>query len=106
MMKSTRVLLDNLLNALLEHLKGKFFKLALKKLLGTTVASGFKGWLVTFIIENLWEELAAPLIKAGLVEIKYIRDKIDGDLTAKNIEKARRSDSNEDYDNAVDAAFD
>lgn len=92
--------------AVAEHFKGKLLKLALKKFLGSTYAVGFKGWLVKFIITNLWEELAAPIIKAGLVEISYIEDKIDGKVTAKKIEKARRSGSNEDYNNAVDAAFD
>lgn len=96
----------NISKVLIEHLKGRAFKLALKKILGSSAAGGFKAWLVKFILENLWEELAEPLIKAGLIEIRYIADKIDGNITAKKIEKARRSGDVEDYNRAVDSAFD
>lgn len=95
-----------LFDALVEHLKGRVFKLALKKILGSASAGGFKAWLVKFVLENLWEELAEPLIKAGLVEIKYIKDNFDGNITAKRIEKARRSENVQDYNDAADSAFD
>lgn len=96
----------NLKNSILEFLKGQVVKLALKKILGSAVMGGFKTWLITFVVENLWDEIAEPLIKAGLVEIKYIKDNIDGKITAKKIDEARRSGDQDSYDDAVDELYD
>ncbi len=96
--------LDNLLDVIVEHLKGRVFKLALKKLVGTS--TGVQAWLIKFATENLWDELVSPLISAALVEIKYTKHKIEGNITAEKIKKARESGNEDDYDRAVDAAFD
>ena len=93
-------------NSILEFLKGRVVKLALKKILGSSLMGGFKAWLITFVVENLWDEIAEPLINAGLVEIKYIKDNIDGKITAKKIDKARRSGDQDSYDAAVDELYD
>lgn len=95
---------ETVLTVIVDQLKGRLFKAALKKLLGTSV--GLKAWLVQFAITNLWEEFVEPLIKAGLVEIKYIGHKIEGRLTVEKIEKARKSGNAEEYNTAVDSAFD
>lgn len=96
---------NDIWNVILEHLKGRVFKLALKKILGSAYAGGFKAWLVQFLIENLWDEIVNPLLNAGLVEIKYIKDKVEGRITADKIDKARKSGDQTNYDIAVDDVY-
>ena len=91
--------------ALKKYLKGQVFKLALKKILGSAAMGGFKAWIIRFILENLWDEIVEPLMNAALVEIKYIKDKVDGKITAKKIEQARLSGDQDSYDSAVDELY-
>ena len=90
---------------ILDFLKGRAVKLALKKLLGSPYAVGFQAWLITFLIEELFEEVVEPLAKAALVEVGYLKDKVDGKLTADKIKKARKDGELEDYNSAVDSVF-
>lgn len=104
--KTEKSILKSVWEFILEQLKGQAVKLALKKILGSAAAGGFKAWLVKFVVENLWDEFVEPLMNAALVEVKYIKDKIDGKITADKIEKARRSGDASSYNDAVDSAFD
>tara|TARA_R110002012_G_scaffold191476_1_gene359234 strand:+ start:323 stop:643 length:321 start_codon:yes stop_codon:yes gene_type:complete len=102
--KSSNIL-KSLWETLLEQLKGQAVKLALKKILGSAAAGGFKAWLVAFVVKNFWDELVEPLMNAALIEVKYIKNKIEGKITAKKISEARESGSDQDYDDAVDASL-
>jgi hypothetical protein len=89
----------------IEQLKGAGVKLALKKLLGTAAVGGFKVWLITFIVENLYEEFAEPLVKAVFVKLGYYYDRINGEIIVKKIRQAREDGNAEDYDAATDDVF-
>ena len=104
--KNEKSILKSVWEFILEQLKGQAVKLALKKVLGSAYAVGFKAWLVKFVVENLWDEFVEPLMNAALIEVKYIKDKIDGKITAEKIEKARRSGDASAYNDAVDSAID
>jgi hypothetical protein len=80
--------LNNLKPYLIDFLKGQAVKLALKKLLGSAVAGGFKAWLIKYIVTELYEELGEPLLRFGLNKLGYYIDKQDG---RKNNKKNRTS---------------
>ena len=48
-------------NLIIEQLKGAAVKAVLKKFL---VSGGIKGWLISFIVEEAFEEFAEHLLKA------------------------------------------
>ena len=68
----------------------------LKTLLKVT---GFKAWLVGVLAEEFFDEVAVPLIKAGMVEVGYQYDRIDGKGMLKKLKDA---DNDQEYDDAVD----
>lgn len=86
-------------NQLIEHLKGKAVKLALKKILGSAVAGGFKAWIIKFIVTELFEEVAEPIIKLGFRKTGYLVDKAGGHYTLRRIENAQ---NNDDWYDAAD----
>lgn len=104
--KNEKSILNTVWDFILEQLKGRAVKLALKKILESAAAGGFKAWLISFVVKNLWNEFVEPLMNAALIEVKYIKGKIDGKITADKIEKARRSGDANAYNDAVDSAFD
>lgn len=101
--KSKKSILNTVWESVLEQLRGRAVKLALIKLIGTTV--GFKAWLIKFVLENLIDEVGIPVVNAGVVEVKYYFDKKDGTKVAIKIEKARSGDDQGDYDDAVDDLY-
>ena len=82
-----------------EQLKGAFLKAALKAILGSAAAGGFKGWLVKFIATELFEEVGEPVARAVLIEAGYRLDRYDGKLAVKKLKEADDADS---YDDAAD----
>lgn len=84
---------------IMAFLKGEFVKFALKKILGSAAAGGFKAWLVKFIITELYEEIGEPIIRAGLNLEGYTYDKVEGKVL---IKKLREADNEADYDSTID----
>lgn len=111
MMLSKAILMKLKLNweaiklAVIEQLKGAAVKAALKKLLGSAALGGFKTWIIKYIITELFEELAEPLMKAAFVKMGYFYDRVEGKIIVKRIEQAREAGNGEDYDNATDDVF-
>lgn len=104
MLKKSKSILDDVWKVILEQLKGQAIELVLVKLIGTTV--GFKAWLIKFVLENFIDEIGEPVVKAGIVEVKYYFDKKDGTKVSIKIEKARNSGDQDSYDSAVDDLYD
>lgn len=86
---------------LVEHFKDKAVKFALKKLLGSAMAGGFKGWLVKFIAEYLFEEIAEPVIKLAIRKGFLVVDKISGHITVKKINKAKENNDEDSYVDSI-----
>ena len=76
-------------DTIVAHLKGKAVKAALKKVLGSTAAGGFKAWLVKYIATELFEELAEPLIKLAVRKGFVVYDKIEGKINVKRTIEAK-----------------
>ena len=97
--------LDKYKGPLMELLKKKFFKLALAKiarLLGRATLGGFYGWVASFVLEYLWDEVGIKILQAGMREIGYGLDKIQGKYQVKKLREARREGDHEEYDDIVD----
>jgi hypothetical protein len=90
---------------LIAELRGQFVKLMLKKLLGSSMAGGFRAWLVKFIAKNLYDEIAEPLVKAVLRKAHYKYRVREGRVIIKKLEEAEQRGDNEDYDRIVNDLF-
>lgn len=86
---------------LIKFLRGEAVKLALKKLLGSAAAGGFKAWLVTFVVKELYDEVAEPIIKLAFRKSGYVYNKIDGKIKIKKLREARNENDEDAYDNIV-----
>jgi hypothetical protein len=87
-------------SSFLKYLEETATKMAIKAVLGTAAATGFKAWLVKFVVkEIIIDEVSQPLVKAAFVEIGYKFDKINGSIYAKRLANA---DTLQEYNDAVD----
>ena len=89
----------NLKDQFIKFLRGEAVKLALKKILGSAAAGGFKAWLVSFVVKELYDEIGEPLVRAALNRVGYTYDKIEGKVL---IKKLREADNEADYDSTID----
>ena len=90
---------------LIEFLKGKFVTMALAKLLSTAAMGGFRAWLIKFLVENLFEQVVEPIMKAGFIKLGYIYNRIEGNVLVSKIEKAKEENNETDYNAGVDDIF-
>jgi len=89
----------------IQYLKSAAVKAALLQFLGSTIAGGWKAWIIKFIVTELFEELAEPLVKYFFRKIGYVYDRIEGEIKFKRIEKAREDNDKNAYNIAVDDVF-
>ena len=95
-------ILKRLFETLIGKLKGAFVKKALKKIFGSVIKGGFKVWLVTFILEELYENVAEPLIRLAARKGLLIYDKIDGKIKIKKMNKALKEGDEDTYNDILD----
>lgn len=98
-MQEDKSFFTNLKEILIKQLRGEAVKLALKKILGSSYAGGFKAWLVTLIVKELYDELGEPILRAGLNYVGYTYDKIHGEVL---IKKLREAKDETEYDRRLD----
>lgn len=84
---------------LVKFLRGEAVKLALKKILGSVAAGGFKAWLVKYIITELYDEIGEPLVRAAVNRVGYTYHKIEGKVLIKKLGEAQNE---ADYDSTID----
>ncbi len=82
---------------LTEYLKSAVVKAALLKFLGKAIATGWQGWLITFVAENLFEEIAEPIIRESFRKAGWLYDRIEGEVTLKRIKDAKKENSKHKY---------
>tara|TARA_R110000868_G_scaffold87034_5_gene243676 strand:+ start:12997 stop:13329 length:333 start_codon:yes stop_codon:yes gene_type:complete len=85
---------------IIKFLKEKTITYALKTLLKSS--TGFTGWLVAYVAENLFEEFAEPLIKKAVRGVGYIYLKVEGKVIIKKLEQAQGNNDEDAYDSAMD----
>lgn len=89
-------------DAIIKQLKGAAVKAVLKKFL---ISGGIKGFLISFIVEEAFEEIAEPILKAVGRKIGYLVDRVEGSIVISKIEDARDEHNPENYDSSVDAGY-
>lgn len=89
----------------IQQLQGAAVKAALKKLLGSAAAGGFKAWAIKFVVNELFEEIAEPLIKVAFVSMGYQFNRLQGEIIVKRIIKAQGENDQQAYDSAIDDIF-
>lgn len=105
MLKKTSQVLSRIKTELIKFLKGAAIKAALKQLLGSAAMGGIKGWLIKFVVTELFEEVAEPLIKMALNHVGYIYDKQRGRVVIKRLERAENEGDEDGYNSASDDVF-
>lgn len=88
--------------ALINFLKGAAVKAALKKILGSAAVGGFRAWLIRYIVIELFEEVAQPLIEFLLRKGALVYDKTEGKIRLKKLEMAKVENNETDYNTSVD----
>lgn len=87
---------------LINWLKGEAVKFALKKLLGSAMMGGFKAWLIKFIVETFFEEIAEPVTKAVLIKGEWAYHRVEGSVLVKKLETAIEDHNEDDYNSTID----
>lgn len=95
----------SLKEALLKLLKSNVIKFAVKKILRSGAAGGFKVWLVTYIVTELYEEIGEPIVKYILNRVGYLYHKQEGKVIIKRLNEAEENQDEAAYDNALDDLF-
>lgn len=78
--------------ALVKFLKDKAIKTALKKLLGNAMAGGIKGWIVKYVVTELYDEVAKPIIQGAFEYLGYKYEVRNGEHVLRKIEDAENRD--------------
>lgn len=87
--------------ALINFLRKEFVTLALKKILGSAMAGGFKGWLVKYVATNLYDEVAVPIVNfLGRKGLLFV-DKESGKIKVKKINEAKKDDDIDSYSSTI-----
>lgn len=89
-------------SALIKWLKGEAVKLAIKKILGSAMAGGFKVWVIKFVVEELFEEIAEPLIKYAFRRMGYLYNRERGKILVKRLNDAQDSNDQDEYNSTID----
>ncbi len=97
--------LSNLKTIVIKYLKSAAIKAALLQFLGSTIAGGWKAWLIKFIVTELFEEVAEPLVKYFFRKIGYVYDRVEGEIKFNRIKEAKENNDKISYNIAVDDVF-
>lgn len=63
-------------------------RFALKKILGSAIAGGIYGWVITFLVEEGFEHVVQPIMQLAFRKVGYAYSVIDGKHTLKEVENA------------------
>jgi len=85
-------LLKRLRPLLFSLLKERAIKFALKKIFGTVALGGPLGWLVTYILEEIWEEYPEQALKFIFRKLGYVSHVVEGKIIYEKIEDAENRD--------------
>lgn len=78
--------------------KTQLVRFTLRKILGSAVAGGFYGWIITFLVEEGFENIVQPIMQSAFRKIGYTYSVINGKHTLKEIENA---EDHEDWRDAI-----
>ena len=81
--------LGGLKRPLISFLKKKVVLAALKRILGSAVMGGPVAFVITYVLEHLFDEFAKPLIQASFRKVGYYYNVKDGEHKLERIENAK-----------------
>lgn len=87
-------------NKIVDFLKDKLVKLALKKILGSAVMGGFKAWLIKFVVTEVVEKSDEYIIEPLFQKLGFYLDRQEGKTIYRRLEDAQTDD--DWYDSAND----
>ena len=93
--------MDALKEILIKLMKDNFVKIALKKLLGSVAAGGFKAWIVKYIATELFEEVAEPVVRFLVRKGQLVYDKRSGNIMISKVRRAIDENNDDDYWDAI-----
>lgn len=94
-----------ILQVFIDLLKREAVKSALVKLLGSAALGGVRAWMIKFAVENLFEQVAEPIIRASFIKLGYLYNRVEGNILVKRINKAKEDNHEGNYDSAIDDIF-
>lgn len=88
---------------LLSYLQQNVAKIAIAKLIkaGLKITT-FKEWLISLIVDYLYDDIGEPILKLLLNRAEYAVEYIDGKLIVSRIKKAKNENDQTSYDHAMD----
>ncbi len=89
----------------IQYLKSAAVKAALLKFLGSAVSGGWRAWIIKFIVAELFEEIAEPIIKAVFRQMGYMYDRVEGEIKFKQVEKAEENNDEKAHTISVSNIF-
>jgi HKD family nuclease len=91
-----KLILEFLKKYTVNLLKRKAVKAVLKKVLGTAAGGGFLGFIITYVVEEFFEEVAEPIIKLAFRKMGYLYERKQGKILVKKLNEAiDQGDENE-----------
>jgi hypothetical protein len=92
-------------DAVIKFLKGESIKLAFKLLFKSAAFGSIRLWLIKLAVNEFYNEIGEPIIKAVFVEGGYIYHKAEGKIIVKRIKEAKDANDQTKYDAAMDDIF-
>lgn len=86
---------------LIEQLKGKLVQAVLVKILGSAALGGFRTWLIKFAVEKMYEQIAEPIIKAGLIKVGYVYHRVEGNILVEKLKTSIEEHNEDDYNSTI-----
>lgn len=86
---------------ILTHLKTNAVKQALIKILGSTALGGFRVYVITFIVNNLFDKLAEPIIELGLRKVGLLYNRTNGKIQITKLNNTDQMENENEYDDIV-----
>jgi len=96
---------SRILQFFIDMLKREAVKSALVKLLGSAALGGIRAWAIKFVVENMFEQIAEPIIRASFIKLGYMYNRVEGEILVKKLSRAKKENNEGDYDSAIDDIF-
>lgn len=88
---------------LFDYLKKNVAKIAISKLIKSGLKiTALKEWVISLIVDHLYDEIGEPVLKLILNRAEYMANKIDGKLIVTKIKEAQRENDQTSYDHSMD----
>lgn len=94
--------LNWLKQVVIQFLKKRAVTASLKLILGSAATGGFWGFIITYIVDNLFTEVAEPIIKLAFEKEGYLYDRVNGEIKLKKLNKAENTGNVHAADQVLD----